>query len=730
MFKKPFKVIRQLDVMDCGPTCIMMIGAFYGKNYSLNHLRQLCDKGQQGVSLLGINRAAEELGFKTLPLKLNVETFINQAKLPCIVHWQGDHYVVVHKISKGKVSIADPGTGKATMTVAQFSEFWTQGNESGIALFVEPTEKFYQQEQEHQQPQSKNGLKRLLNHLFRFKKFLAQLGLGALLGSVLNLIFPFLTQALVDHGIGNRDINFVYAILIAQLMLFFSRTATEFIRGWILVHMGTRINIAVISEFLMKLMRLPLSYFNSRNLGDVLQRVSDHDKIEEFLTSHSINIVFALLNLVIFSIIMAIYSTAIFMVFFFGSIASIGWVMLFLNRRRVLDYQHFSQMRANQNTILQLVNGMPEIKMNQAEASQRWAWEGIQAKLFNVRLKSLALEQYQQAGTLFFNEGKNIIITFMAANLVISGELTLGMMMAITYILGQMNAPIEQLLQFIRQAQDAKLSMERLGEIQDMREEKDELGVELSETVPQGNIDLDDVCFKYSRHDKGNVIDHLSLSIPYQKTTAIVGSSGSGKTTLVKLLLKFFPLDNGRISINDQDLNFVDPDAWRSKCGVVMQDGYIFNDTIGKNIAVGNHKIDFERVAMAAKSANIHAEIERLPQGYHTKIGQEGIGLSGGQTQRVLIARAIYKNPDFLFFDEATSALDANNEKIIQQNLQQFYKGKTVVVVAHRLSTVKNADQIIVLDQGQIVEQGNHQQLTEKKGFYYELVKNQLELGA
>ena len=713
--------------MDCGPACLMMIGLHHGKKYSLNRLRQLCDKGQQGVTLLGINRAAEELDFKTLPMKMTIELFVQQAQLPCLVHWQGDHYVVVYKISKGKITIADPGVGKATLSTKQFTECWTQGKDTGIVLFVEPTQKFYQNEDD--QHQSKNGLSRLASHMLRFKKFLGQLGLGALLGSLLNLIFPFLTQALVDHGIGNSDINFVYAILVAQLMLFFSRTATEFIRGWILVHMGARINIAVISEFLMKLMRLPLSYFSSRNLGDVLQRVSDHNKIEEFLTSHSINIVFSLLNLIIFSIIMATYSGAIFIIFFFGSLASIGWVMLFLNRRKVLDYQQFTQMRANQNAIVQLVNGMPEIKMNQAAESQRWAWETIQGKLFNVRLKALALEQYQQAGTLFFNEGKNIWITFMAASQVISGELTLGMMMAITYILGQMNAPIEQLLQFIRQAQDAKLSMERLGEIQDMKEEKDEVGGELSDNVPKGDIRLHEVSFKYSRHDREHVINKLNLIIPYQKTTAIVGASGSGKTTLMKLLLKFYALEEGRISVGGQDLKFIDHDAWRSKCGVVMQDGYILNDTIAKNIAMGNKGVNFERVLHAAKNANIHEEIENLPQGYQTPIGQEGVGLSGGQSQRILIARAIYKNPDFLLFDEATSALDANNEKKIQKNLQNFFKGKTAVIIAHRLSTVKNADKIIVLEKGRIIEQGDHQTLTKKKGFYYDLVKNQLELG-
>lgn len=727
MFKKPFKFIPQLDVMDCGPICLMMIGLHYGKRYSLPHLRQLCDKGQQGVTLLGINRAAESLGFKTLPFKLDISLFIEQAQLPCVVHWQDSHYVVVHKISKNKVYIADPAVGKVAMSVDEFKQCWTQGSEQGFALFIEPTEVFYQGDDDSKQ--TKNGLLRLTSHLFRFKRFLGQLGLGALVGATLNLIFPFLTQALVDHGIGNRDINFVYTIIVAQLMLFLSRTATEFIRGWILVHMGTRINIAVISEFLMKLMRLPLSYFNSRNLGDVLQRVTDHSKIEEFLTAHSIGIVFALLNLLIFSIVMAIYSSQIFFVFLIGSLASIGWVMLFMNRRKVLDYEKFAQMRANQNSIVQLINGMSEIKLNQAAASQRWGWEAIQGKLFNVRLSALALEQYQQGGSLFFNEGKNICIMFIAATQVISGELTLGMMMAIIYILGQMNGPIEQLLQFIRQAQDARLSMERLGEIQEMQDEKDEVGVELSTAVPLGDIRVQQLFFKYARHDQEHVLDGLNFTIPYQKTTAIVGASGSGKTTLMKLLLKFYPAKQGRISVAEQDLKFIDHDSWRGVCGAVMQDGYILNDSIAKNIAMGDEVVSFERVLHAAKTANVHEEIERLPQGYETKIGQEGVGLSGGQKQRILIARAVYKNPSYLFFDEATSALDANNERLIQENLKYFFKGKTVVVIAHRLSTVKNADQILVMEKGKLIEQGNHQDLTKARGYYYHLVKNQLEMG-
>jgi ATP-binding cassette subfamily B protein len=722
------QLIRQLDVMDCGPTCIMMIAQHFGKKFSLNHLRDLCDKGQQGVTLFGINKAAEELGFKTLPLKLNIDIFINEAQLPCLVHWKENHYVVVYKIKNNHVYIADPGKDKLKLTVDEFREFWASDNQTGIALFIEPTAEFYNQTDKVEQ--SKNGFKQLSTHFFRFKKYIGQLGLGALLGSILNLIFPFLTQALVDHGIGNQDVNFVYAILIAQIVLFISRTATEFIRGWILAHMGTRINIAIISEFLLKLMRLPIAYFNSRNLGDVLQRISDHSKIEEFLTSHSINIVFSLLNLIIFSIIMAIYSGSIFTVFLLGSLASIFWVIPFLNRRKILDYQSFSQMCANQNSIVQLVNGMPEIKMNQSEASQKWAWEAIQGKLFKLRLKSLALEQYQQAGSLFLNEGKNILITFIAAQQVISGELTLGMMMAIIYILGQMNSPIDQLLQFIRQAQDAKISMERLGEIQQMKEEKKMLGVELNKLIPKGDLRLNALSFKYSRHDKNYVLNALELLIPHKKTTAIVGCSGSGKTTLMRLLLKFEVPTEGSIFLSEQDFKYFCPDAWREKCGAVLQDGYIFNDSVANNIAMGNQKIDFERVIHAAKTANIHDEIELLAQGYQTKIGHEGVALSGGQTQRILIARAVYKNPEYLFFDEATSALDANNESKIQDNLHNFFKGKTVIIIAHRLSTVRNADKIVVLDKGRVVEQGTHCQLTNNKSFYYKLVKNQLELGS
>ena len=721
------KFYRQLDMMDCGPTCLLIVSHYYGLNISLAKLRLLCDKGQQGVSLLGINQTAEELGFKTLPLKLNLDDFFDEAQLPCIVHWQNHHYVVVYKIKNNKVYIADPANGKVIFTKDEFRRHWSQDGESGIALFLQPTERLFQQENDEEN--TNNGVVHILRQLLRFKRFFYQLGLGALLGSIFNLTFPFLTQALVDHGIGNKNIDFLYIVLLGQIFLFLSRTSVEFIRGWIMVHMGTRVNIAVVSEFLMKLMRLPLSFFNRSNLGDILQRIADHRKIEEFLTSHSFNTFFSCVNLIVFSVVMAAYSVPIFLVFFLGSILSIFWVTLFLNKRKVLDYRTFSQHSDNQNAIVQLVSGMPEIKLNNCEASHRWHWEQIQGRLFKTRLKSLAIEQYQQAGNLFINETKNIVITFWAAYLVIQGEISLGMMMAITYILGQMNTPIEQLLNFIRMGQDAKISMERLMEIQQQKEEKDSQNVHLSTSVPSGDIEIRDLSFKYSRHDPRLTLDQINLKIPHKKTTAIVGASGSGKTTLIKLVLKFYPTTTGSIHLSGQDIKFICPDYWRSLCGVVMQDGYIFSDTIANNIALSNHVADMERVIYAAKTANIHDEIEHLPQGYFTKIGVEGLGLSGGQTQRILIARAVYKNPEYIFFDEATSALDANNERKIHENLNYFFQGKTVVIIAHRLSTVKHADNVIVLDQGKIVEQGTHEQLARQRGYYYDLVKNQLELG-
>lgn len=730
-FNKKIKLVKQLDTMDCGPACLKMISTYYNLPLSIDKARKLCDKGQQGVSLLGIMKAAEELGFKTLPAKVSVETLITHVSSPCVLHWGGDHFVVLHEVKKDKIGIADPKGAIVHFDLEEFKRFWCSDGDNGVALFIEPTEQQFENERRVEEDESQpNSFVKLFRYFFRYDVLMRQLIIGTLVVSILNLFFPFLTQTLVDSGVGSADINIVYAVVISQVVLFFSKTFAEFLRGWVLIHLSTRVNVAILSDYLLKMMKLPISFFSRRNLGDILQRVSDHERIEEFLSSQAINLLFSFVNLIIFSSILLFYSVEVFITFVVGSFAAVGWITLFLNRRRVLDYSRFKLMADNQNAMVQIVSGMEEIKLNQCQLQKRWQWQRLQTKLFKVRLKGLAIEQYQQAGNIFFNEGKNILITFITAQQVIEGNMSLGMMMAITYILGQVNAPISQFIEFIRLGQDAKIGMERLEEVHHMKTEEEMYSSQLANSFSLGDIKLENLDFYYSIHDEKPALNNVSLTIPHQKTVAIVGASGSGKTTLMKVLLKFFSEYKGSISLNDVDFKLIAPDAWRENCGAVMQDGFIFDDSILSNICLNQENVDMERLFYATKVANIHNEIEALPQGYDTKIGQEGVQLSGGQKQRVLIARAVYKNPKYLLFDEATSALDANNEKVIQENLETFFEGKTVVIIAHRLSTVKHADQIIVLDKGSVVEVGDHQSLTQTKGYYYQLIKNQLELGS
>ncbi len=724
---KPFPTVRQLDAMDCGPTCLQIIMRFFGRVYSLPFLRDRCFLTREGVSLLGISKAAESLGLRTLAARIPFDKLAEEAPLPCIAHWQQRHFVVVYKMKKDKVYVSDPAHGKITYTKEEFLKCWAVHEEEGVVLFLETTPEFFQHEEDD--PTNKTGFKFLFSYLFSYKKFLVQLVIGMLIGSLLGLILPFLTQALVDFGINNQDINFVYTVLLAQVMLFVSRTSVEFIRSWILLHLGTRINISIISDFLIKLMRLPLSFFDTKHLGDLLQRIGDHKRIETFLTSQTLNVLFSMINLVVFGIVLAIYSMSIFTVFFIGSLLSFLWILLFLKKRRDLDYKRFSQMADNQSNLVQLITGMPEIKLNNCEQQKRWEWEHIQAKLFKVNLKGLAINQYQQAGSLFINQLKDILISFLAAKEVIDGDMTLGMMMAVTYITGQLRSPVEQLLSFTQAAQDAKLSLERMGEIHGRDDEEDPEVTRINAFSTKHDLVLENLDFHYEGPHSEKVLDGISMTIPYKKTTAIVGTSGSGKTTILKLLLKFYPPTKGEIKLGDIALSNYGADFWRQNCGVVMQDGFLFNDTIARNVALGDEQIDYEQLMRAVHIANIREFIESLPLAYNTKIGSDGHGLSQGQKQRILIARAVYKDPQYLFFDEATSALDANNEKAIMENLDDFFEGRTVVVVAHRLSTVKNADQIVVLEKGKIVEEGTHTTLTAKRGYYYNLVKNQLELG-
>lgn len=726
-----FPAYRQMDAMDCGPTCLRMVARHHGRSYSLQTLRERCHLGRQGVSLLGIAYAAESIGMRTLSVKTTMEALTREAPLPCIAHWDQNHFVVVHRIARGRVHLVDPARGPLTVSEREFREHWVSisegGRELGVALLLEPTPRFH--EQEGHADDAPTGARFLLSYLRGYGRLFTQVGVGMLLASVLQLVFPFLTQSIVDKGITTRDLGFVYVVLIAQLTLFFSRTAVEFLRNRILFHVGTRVYVSVISDFLIKVMKLPMSFFDTRTVGDILQRVQDHSRIQLFLTTTTLNTAFSAFTLVVFSGVLAIYSRSIFFLYLGGSVLYAAYVMLFLKRRKELDHQRFAELSRNQSTLVELVSGMSEIKLANAEQQKRWGWERVQARLFRVDLRALGLDQLQNGGAMFINELKDITVTFLAAKLVIDGSLTLGMLVAIQYIVGQLNTPLNQLVGFVHTAQDAKISLERLGEIHGAADEEDPQ--EKIGFIPgDHDLHLDGVTFDYGGPLARPVLTDLSLTIPAGKVTAIVGASGSGKSTLLKLLLKFYEPTGGVIRVGSTDLKNLSNRVWRDGCGVVMQDGYLFGDTIARNIGVGHDEVDVRRLAHAARVANIHEFVEGLPIAYNTRVGQEGIGMSQGQKQRMMIARAVYKDPEYLFFDEATSSLDANNERRIMENLEEFFRGRTVVVIAHRLSTVKNADQIVVLDRGRIIERGTHAELVALRGSYYALVKNQLELGS
>ncbi|MFS4449039.1 peptidase domain-containing ABC transporter [Maribacter sp. 2307UL18-2] len=728
--KAKFPHYKQPDSKDCGPTCLRIVAKFYGKSISIQKARQLAETIRLGSSLKGLGNAAETIGFRTIGVKISLEQ-LREAPLPCILHWNNNHFVVLYKIKNGLFFISDPAYGLLKYGLKEFLKSWNGSAEraesqEGIALLLEPTPDFFEDKTEDKT--EKINLFYLTKYLFRYKKFIWQLVIGLIAGSLLQLVFPFLTQSIVDVGIKNQDLNFVYLILFAQLGLFLGRTSIEVIRSWILLHLSTRINISLVSDFFIKLMKLPISFFDTRMTGDILQRINDHKRIERILTTSSLNVLFSMFNLVIFGIVLAFYNLYIFLIFLIGSVLYFSWIAIFLKKRADLDYKRFTQVSQEQSKVIELINGMQTIKLNNAEKKKRWGWEFLQARLFKVSIEGLILEQYQNVGSGFINEFKNILITVLSAKLVIDGNITLGMMLAISYIVGQLNSPVSQLIGFVRELQDAKISLERLSEIHNKKDEDEGINNEIIEVNELLNFNIDSVYFRYLGSEK-SIFEGLSLRIPAKKITAIVGVSGSGKTTLIKMLMKFYSPDKGEIRLGSHNLNNVSHKVWREKCGVVMQEDYIFNDTIASNIAVGVDFIDKKRLGYAVDVANIKDFVEELPLSYNTKIGMEGVGLSTGQKQRLLIARAVYKNPDYLFFDEATSALDANNEKIIMEKLNKFFANKTVVVIAHRLSTVKNADQIVVLDKGLIVEIGNHEQLISKKGSYFKLVKNQLELG-
>lgn len=734
MFQR-FPFFRQLDSMDCGPTCLRMVAAYHGRAYPLSFLREHSYIERDGVSLLGIVKAAETIGLDAHAFRIPWEAGEEQAslsdlELPLIAHWEQNHFVVVFRISNRYVWVGDPReAGIKKITHQAFIRGWCSvGEEEGIVLLLSPTPTFYEQDGQ-EEATGQLGFRYLLQFVKPYRRLVVQLLIGLLGLSALQLLFPFLTQAIVDIGINNQDLDFIYLMLIGMLLLFVGEVTITLLQGWILLHVGTRINVSLVAQFLRRVMRLPLRYFDQKSTGDFLQRIYDQRRIESFLTNTSLSALFSFTSLFILGGVLWWYHTGIFMVFFIAAVLYLVWILVFLKRRALIDHQRFREMTANQNTLIELVQGMPEIKLQQSEHKRRMGWVKIQNQLFRTNTRFLSLTQYQDTGAQFISQLKDIIIIVIAARAVIAGQLTLGAMLAIQYIVGQLNVPLQRLVGFLRTAQDAQLSLERLGELQQMEAEEKEGEQRVEDLPAAADLVLENLSFAYSPLS-GDVLKGIDLRIPHGKVTAIVGASGSGKTTLVKLLLGFYLPQKGRIQLGGYDLQGYAISTWRRACGAVLQDGFLFSDTIANNIAESSSTVEIEQLRKAIKLANLEAFVQDLPQQLQTKIGPQGNGVSQGQRQRLLIARAIYKDPSFLFFDEATNALDAENEKVIVDNLIHFFAGRTVVVVAHRLSTVRNADKIVVLEAGQIVEEGTHDELVARKGRYLELISNQLELGS
>lgn len=727
--KSKFQHYKQLDNKDCGPTCLRMIAKHYGKTFSREFLRDKAGITRMGVTMAGIADAAESIEMRTLGMRIALDSLVNEAPTPFIVPWRQKHFVVVYKTTNEKIFVADPAQGLLEYSHQDFLEAWTTSSDkTGFVLLLEPNANFYTLSDDKTKTK---GFSFLFPYLRPYKKLIYQLFIGLLVGTVIQFIMPFLMQSVVDIGVNNQDISFIYLILIAQLVLFISQTLVSIFREWLLLHVTGRFNIKMVSDFLFKMLKLPINYFETRNTGEHLQRITDHTRVQNFVSSSSFNMLYSIILFVVFNFVLAFYNLKIFLVFLIGAILYVGYTFFFLKRRAELDFKRFDELSQSQTSLVQIINGVKEIKVNNSQRKNRWKWEQVQISLFKTSMSSLKLAQYQSIGSNFINELKNILITFLSATAVVNGEITLGMMLSIQYIVGQLNLPLNNFIGFIQLWQDAKISLERLWQVHS-KEDEDDLKSNKSSELPQNkSIVLKDLSFQYGSKSSPLVLKNISCVFPEGKTTAIVGASGSGKTTLLKLLLKFYPPTNGSILIDSNDLETIHNDFWRLNCGAVMQDTFIFNDTIAGNISESeqNEIIDRERLKNASHIANIEDFVEKLPNKFNTELGTSGIRLSGGQEQRLMIARAVYKNPSYVFFDEATSSLDANNEKMIMEKLNSFLKGRTSIIVAHRLSTVRNADNIIVLENGEIVEQGSHNVLTKLKGKYYELVKNQLELG-
>ena len=718
--------------MDCGPACIAMVASYYGKNFSLTYLRQISQLTKEGVSLLSIDETSKRLGFETACGQFDLDYLLVNFNSPCILHWNNNHFVVLESIKKIKngepvFTVYDPSFGKIKLNKVSFEFSWISSENKGFGIFLTPTEVLFNLKE---QKKTKISITKFLAYVKPHKRKFLIVILLMLLGNVISLAFPFLTKSLIDKGIGTKNVDYITSILLAQLTLYSAITIFDIFRNRFTLYISSKIGIQIIMDFLSKLFKLPISFFETRMNGDLQQRISDNDRIQEFLTNQGLITIFSLFTLVVYLIVLPFFGISIFLVYLSLTVLSLIWSFFWLKKRRSIDYLLFQLSSKNYESLAEIINGVSEMKLNNFEEFKQTNWKKIQDEFLEVRTKRMKLEQIQHFGYDFINQTKNILVVFIAANLVASGNLTLGSLLSVSFIIGQMNGPIGDVIEFSRSLQEANLSYSRLEEIQSYEsEEKDEqLNVESNDLPEETDITFENVSFQYEGINSPMVLKNVSFIIPGGKTTAIVGTSGSGKTTLIKLLLKYYSCSDGTIRINDIDLNRISAKNLRSHSGVVMQDGFIFSETLYRNIVMGSDE-DKERFKQSLKIANLESFVESLPLGENTKLGSAGNGISGGQKQRILIARAAYKKTKFIFLDEATSSLDSENERVIHENINRFFKNKTVVVVAHRLSTVKNADQIVVLDKGEVIEIGNHDSLVKKQGAYFNLVKNQLELG-
>lgn len=713
--------------MDCGPACLKMIATFYGKFFSLQYLRDKCGITREGVSFQDLSYAAEDIGLRSLSLKASLDDLYHKVPLPCIIHWADSHFIIVYKVTRKRIFVSDPAKGRLSYSYEEFKKNWYKsGDERGILLAIEPQANFSQR-QAGEKLKRKKTFQNILGYFTPYKRSFLNLFAVMLIVTTLQALLPFISKAVIDVGIQTQDIDFINIVLIANIVIIISITLSNAVRDWILLHITARINIALISDYLIKLMKLPITFFETKMTGDILQRANDHERIRSFIMNNSLNLIFSAITFIVFGIILLVYNNFIFYTFLIGSILYILWVLAFLKARKKLDWDYFELVAKNQSYWVETINSIQDIKINNYEKSKRWKWENIQARLYKVNSSVLAINNVQNLGAQFIDSLKNLLITFFCAKAVIAGEITFGVMISTQFIIGMLNGPVQQFIQFIVSAQIAQISFLRLNEIHQLEDEDANTGTNHIELPENKGIVLNNVGFQYGPNSP-SVLKGIGLAIPAGKVTAIVGDSGSGKSTLLKLLLRLYKPSHGEISIGGMNINNISLKQWREKCGAVMQDGKIFNDTILNNIVLDDEKIDYKRLKYAVETANIAFEIERLPLGYQTVMGETGRGLSGGQKQRILIARALYKDPDYLFFDEATNSLDSINEQRIVSALEKVFKNKTVIVVAHRLSTIRKADQIVVMQNGTIVEVGSHDSLLKKKGRYYQLVISQVDL--